>query len=186
MVPDWLLQPLPPGLYGLALVTALLAAYFDCRWRIIPNWLVLSALVLGLVGNLWLRGGRGVALAVGGLLLATMVYFPLYLLKGFGAGDVKLMMALGTVLGPRPWVLLLLFTALFGVGAGVLLAWSKGRLKEVLLRTMILFKELAAWRVPYRTHSELHLHHPDAIRMPHGVAIAVGTVAFVVVMMVGR
>ena len=31
-------DPLPPGLYGLALATALSAAYYDFRSRKIPNW----------------------------------------------------------------------------------------------------------------------------------------------------
>jgi prepilin peptidase CpaA len=183
---NWLPDPLPPGLYGLALTTALVAAYFDIRWRKIPNPLVLAALVMGLVANIWLRGLPGLALGFGGLLLAAVIYFPLYLLKGMGAGDVKLMAALGAIVGPRQWLLLFVFAALFGALAGVLLASAKGKLKTTLLNTGLLFQELAAFRVPHRNHDQLQLHHPDAIRMPHGVAIAVGTVVFVLVMVYGR
>jgi prepilin peptidase CpaA len=83
--------------------------------------------VLGLAANLWLRGLPGLLLAFGGLLLASLIYFPLYLLKGIGAGDVKLMAALGMIVGPYPWLWLFLFSALFSATAGVLLAATKGQ-----------------------------------------------------------
>lgn len=178
-------DPLPAGLYGLALTTALLAAYSDIRWRKIPNAVVLAALVLGLAANLWLRGLPGLLLAFGGLLLASLIYFPLYLLKGIGAGDVKLMAALGMILGPGPWLWLFLFSSLFSATAGVLLAATKGRLREVVGNTGLLIQELAAFRVPHRKHEQLHLHHEKAIRMPHGVAVAVGTALLVWVMASG-
>lgn len=178
-MPITLPDPLPPGLYGLALATAFIAAYFDIRWRRIPNWLVLAGLVVGLAGNLWLRGAPGLLSSLGGLLLASLIYFPLYLLRGMGAGDVKLMAALGVIVGPAPWLWLFLFSSLFSATAGILLAVTKGRLREVLVNVGLLIRELAAFRIPHLKHEQLHLHHEKAIRMPHGVAVAVGTALFV-------
>jgi prepilin peptidase CpaA len=184
-MPISLPDPLPGGLYGLALATAFIAAYFDIRWRRIPNWLVLASLVVGLAGNLWLRGGTGLLLSLGGLLFASLIYFPLYLLKGIGAGDVKLMAALGAILGVKPWVWILLFAAIFGAIAGLVLAAAKGRVREILWNTGLLVRELASFRVPHKRHEQLQLHHEKALRMPHGVAIAVGT-ALLVWLMVTR
>jgi prepilin peptidase CpaA len=183
---NWLPEPLPPGLYGVALTTALVSAYFDIRWRKIPNVWVLAGLVAGLAGNFWLRGLPGLGLSLGGLLLAATIYFPLYLLKGMGAGDVKLMVALGAIVGPRQWLLLLVFASIFGGITGLLIAKSKGRLKTTLLNTGRLVRELASLRVPHEKYDQLQLHHPEAIRMPHGVAVAVGTVIFVLVMVLSR
>lgn len=167
------------------MTTALIAAYHDIRWRKIPNWLVLAALAAGLTGGLWRRGLPGLVATIGGFVLALIIYFPLYLLRGIGAGDVKLMAALGAVVEPRHWLLLFLFAALFGAIAGLLLATAKGKLKTVLLNTGILFRELLAMRVPHRQYDHLQLHHPEALRMPHGVAIAVGTAALVLMVVSG-
>lgn len=183
---SWLPEPLPPGLYGVALTTALIAAYHDIRWRKIPNWLVLAGLAAGLIGNLWLRGLPGLALGLGGFVLASIIYFPLYLLKGIGAGDVKLMAALGMIVGPRQWVLLFLFAALLGMIAGLFLAKAKSRLLTTLKNTGLLVKELAALRTPHEAHEQLQLHHPEALRMPHGVAVAAGTIIFILVMVFSR
>jgi prepilin peptidase CpaA len=183
---NWLPDPLPSGLYGLALATALAAAYYDFRWRKIPNWLILPALVLGLAANLWLRGLPGLALSLGGFLFAAAIYFPIYLLKGIGAGDVKLMMAIATITGPRQWLLILLFTSIFAVFAGLVAAHSKSRVGSVLYNTGLLLKELAMFRVPHKRHEQLDLHHPAAIRNPHGVSAAAGTVLFVLLMMFSR
>lgn len=38
-----------------------------------------------------------------GLLLALAIYLPLYLIRGMGSGDVKLMAAVGALVGPGAW-----------------------------------------------------------------------------------
>lgn len=182
---NWIPEPLPAGLTGLLAVTAAVAAFTDIRWRRIPNWLILPALVMGLIGNLWLRGWPGVLLGLGGFALAALVYVPLFALKGIGAGDVKLMAALGMIVGPKPWLLLLLVTSITAALSGVVLAQTKGRLPEVVWNFLLLVKELASFRVPHRRHEQLQLHHEKAIRMPHGVAVAVGTLVLIVLMHAG-
>jgi prepilin peptidase CpaA len=93
-----------------ALFTAL-AAVIDYRTQKIPNWLTVSAALLGLayqtlapggIGPLWALAGFGVGF---GLLLLP------WMLGGGGMGDVKLLAALGVWLGPL-WIL-----AAFGAGA---------------------------------------------------------------------
>lgn len=101
------------------LLLVLVAAVYDFRFRRIPNWLNASGLVLGFGLNLLLFQSKGLAIAGEGLLLAAAVYLPLYLLRGMGAGDVKLMAAIGSLVGPWPWFQIFLATAILGGVAAV-------------------------------------------------------------------
>jgi len=111
---------------GVALVFVLVATIFDLRTREVPDtipalllgWAVAVA-ALGLDGNGW--GSMLVGLSVG--LLTSGVFFAL---GGLGGGDVKLIAALGAVLGhPAIWTALF-WIALAGGGFS-LIALIRGR-----------------------------------------------------------
>ena len=69
------------------------------RTRRIPNWLTFPAAALGLVAATAAHGGPGTVSSAAGFLVGLALFFPLFFLKGLGAGDVKLMGALGAWLG---------------------------------------------------------------------------------------
>ena len=75
------------------------ACWFDVRTRRIPNWLTFPAAALGLVAATLAHGGHGTVSSAAGFLVGLALFFPLFVLKGLGAGDVKLMGALGAWLG---------------------------------------------------------------------------------------
>jgi len=80
------------------------AAIWDVRQRRVPNWLTLPGLLVGIGLNAFLFESAGLWMALKGLGLAFLIYFPLYLLRGMGAGDVKLMAAVGAIVGrPTGW-----------------------------------------------------------------------------------
>jgi prepilin peptidase CpaA len=79
----------------------LLAAIWDIRFRRIPNWLNVAALLLGLVYQLGFFGVPGLFAAGSGFALGFGTLFVLWLMGGGGAGDVKLLGALGVWLGFR-------------------------------------------------------------------------------------
>ncbi len=104
-----------PSLFRVFLIAFVLAAaIYDIRYRRIPNWLNLSGLVLGFGLNVLFFHMRGAVTASEGLLFAAAVYLPMYMLRGMGAGDVKLMAAVGALVGPSNWILILLATGLVG------------------------------------------------------------------------
>ena len=90
------------------------AGIYDLRYRRIPNWLVLVGLVLGFGLNTFLFGLSGLGLSLKGMGLALLIYFPLYLLRAMGAGDAKLMAAVGAIFGPGNWIMLFMVTAVLG------------------------------------------------------------------------
>lgn len=87
------------------------ASWFDLRERRVPNWLCAAGFALGVALD-W----RGGLLGSG---LALSVYAPLYFLRGVGAGDVKLMAAMGALAGPVNWLGVFAFSSVVSLAAAL-------------------------------------------------------------------
>ena len=98
------------------------AVYTDLRSHRIPNALTFSTLGLGLLVQTLAFGGDGLLQATLGLLTGLAILMPMYLLGGMGAGDVKLMGALGVFLGPWSIFMAAMFTLIAG-GLMGLIVW---------------------------------------------------------------
>lgn len=169
---------MPPHLQILLLALVLAAAAYDLKIRKIPNWLSLSGVVLGVGLNTLRSGVAGLQFALLGSALALLIYFPLFLLRGMGAGDVKLMAAVGALAGPRCWLLIFLATALLGGLASLVLVVHKKRVHATLSNLSTIVFELLRARSPSQKDPALDFRHQQAIGLPHGVLIAIGSVVF--------
>jgi prepilin peptidase CpaA len=158
--------------------TVLVAGVYDLRYRRIPNWLNVSAMSVGLALNLVLFAGHGLILAILGIGCSLLVYIPLYLVRGMGAGDVKLMAAVGAIAGPRNWFGIFLATAILGGFVSLVYILFRRRLRETLWNLTVIVSELVRARVPASRDSRLDIRHTHALRVPHGALIAVGAIAF--------
>lgn len=85
---------------GVLIAIVALAIRWDLLEHRIPNALCGPALLAGVTLNALSDGVPGLWLAISGALAGLAVFLPLYLLKGMGAGDVKLMAAVGSFVGP--------------------------------------------------------------------------------------
>src|SRR5258706_15780646 len=85
--PLWVAAPV------IALVTV--AARADVRTRTIPNLLPFPALLLGIAVHTAFAGPEGFRSSLAGLAIAGGVLLPGWLFRWMGAGDVKLMAAVG-------------------------------------------------------------------------------------------
>jgi len=109
---------------SLALVIA--AAGWDLRRREVPDLIPCAVLACAVVGRLLGSGAGGWLGLCGGLALGLLLTVPLFFLGGLGGGDVKLIAALGAVLGPLGLLSALFWTALAG-GVLAILAALRGR-----------------------------------------------------------
>ena len=156
---------------GSVLLVGLLAAACasDLRTRLIPNRIVLATIAAGVVFAVVANPGiSGLSRAGAGLLTGFAVWFPFYLLRMLGAGDVKLFAASATFLGARGAVEGALYTALFG-GA--------------LALVFMVFSSGFTWTFIRLGHG---VQHPAMLRnapsahgrrMPYALAISAGVLA---------
>lgn len=172
--------PLPLLYRILLLVVAVVAGIYDWRYRRIPNWLVLSGLIAGFSCHCYFGGVPGLFVAAKGFGLAFVIYLVLYLLRGMGAGDVKLMAALGCIAGPTSWFVLFLATAILGAVVAVVMTMAYGRFYSTLWNVGQIVKELASFRAPYKRQPQIDLHHSSALRAPHGTIIAATAILLVI------
>lgn len=136
---------------------AALAVICDLRTRRIPNRLTFPAVALGLVANLTLGGLNGLAKSAVGTLLGAALLFVPFVMGGMGAGDVKMLAAVGALGGP----IFVFRTFYYGSMAGGLIASIL-----IMWRTR-LFSDLA--------HGTLKTSGKQVF--PYGMAIFAGAVA---------
>jgi len=162
-----------------ALVLAVcVAAFYDVRFRRIPNWITLAAFLAGLGLNGWLHGGPGLLLALMGGGLAMLIYFPLYLARGMGAGDVKLMAAVGALAGAGNWLGIFFLTVVSGAVIGLVLVTMQGRLRRTLANLGYLIRQVLFRHLPYLRREELDVRSGKGWGLPHGALAAIGTIEF--------
>ena len=169
---------LPPVTQIILLLIVLPAAVFDVRFRKIPNWLAIAGAILGISLNTFLYGSAGLRMGALGLLVAFGVYFMLYALRAMGAGDVKLMGAVGALVGPANWFGIFVISAVLGGIMALILVLSKGRLQRTLFNVGFILSEMKSGRPAYLGKEELDVKNPKALGLPHGAVIAVGCVFF--------
>jgi prepilin peptidase CpaA len=154
------------------------AALLDLWRRRIPNWLVLTgagfAFALAILsGNLSTVGATAL-----GLLVAFAVYLLLYAIRAVGAGDVKLMAAVGAFTGVRGWFTVFFLSAIAGGIVALIVIIARGRLQQTLRNVTVILSELAHGRAPHAKSPELDVRSSRAMRLPHGFSIALGTLLY--------
>ena len=122
----------PPDV--LLVVLMLVASWTDIRTMKIKNWLTFPLMLTGVVLSFWFlpHGWDGAA----GLLVALLACLPLYRVGPvLSAGDVKMLMAAGALMGPEPVLRAVLFSVALILPVGlVMLTVTRrwGRVREVL------------------------------------------------------
>lgn len=156
-----------------ATVVALIGAGTDIKSRRIPNYLTGPAILAGLLLHTALDGFHGLWTSLVAGLICGGIFLILYLAGGMGAGDVKLITAVGCLAGLSSTAYLLVLTSLVGGVMGVVFALMRGKLKQTLLNVCSLTAHHKA--VGLEPHPDLNVLNADNLRLPYGVAIAAGS-----------
>lgn len=157
-----------------AILSAVLAiaVSYDLRFRRIPNWLTFPAMIAGILYHGYVGGIPALSLSLGGLVVGFALFFIFYMVGGMGAGDVKLMAAIGSLLGPKDVVFAGLYTAIAGGVYAILLMVARKTNREALARYGLMAKSLVSTgHCAYIPQGENEKTTP----LCYGVAIAAGT-----------
>jgi prepilin peptidase CpaA len=153
-------------------VLLILAVIFDLRERRIPNLLTFSYMAGGLAYHFAVEGFAGLIFCVQGLVLGMALLILFYAAGGMGAGDVKLMGAVGCLLGPVHVFYSFIFSALVGGLCSIVVLYRFSVLRSSLERCVsapVDFLRTGYW---YWSPSPAEKKIP---RLCYAVAISLGT-----------
>jgi prepilin peptidase CpaA len=154
--------------FVLAFVAA--AAIADLHWRKIPR----SFSIVGLIVGLGYHAIHGTVLsALAAATLGFLIGLALFRIGAIGGGDVKLLVALGALLGLQRWVLATEIAILAAALMGITQALYRHALGRVIANMGKIAVNLATFGL--QPHPEINVRNPAMIRAPFGVAAAVGT-----------
>jgi len=156
-----------------ALILTLCAGYLDWRTRRIPNWLTVSGFFLGIAINSIFGGWHGAIASLEGAGVGLGLLLPLVLLRGFGAGDWKLMGAIGALMGWRLTLWVLIASVLISAVAGLIQIAITRRMRGTFRNIGKLLKGFVVFGL--RPNPEVSLDNPTLAKMPFGMAVAAAT-----------
>jgi prepilin peptidase CpaA len=149
-----------------------LTSYCDFCWHIIPNFITLPLVAIGIIVNLLILGVHGLGTSAAGGAIGFGCFLLLYYIKAMGAGDVKLIAGVGAVVGGSK-----IFSVLFlTIIAGGLIAILQ---IVITLSQFYVFRALRDRNNKHKSVSPLKTGLKKTI--PYGVAISAGTLASFVI-----
>jgi len=150
------------------ILLALTSFLTDISKKNIYNIQTYPSMAIGLILGYAAGGGHGILMSLAGLFTGLALLFIIFLAGGIGAGDVKLLGAIGALKGTVFVLWTMFFTGLIGgVMAFALLIW-KGRLLSTF-RNLFIFL-----RHPVKAHGDQKPE--ERMYLPYGVAISLGSV----------
>ncbi|MFZ1747218.1 MAG: A24 family peptidase [Nitrospirales bacterium] len=158
-------------LFGLA-IGLVVAAVIDVREGRIPNWLTGSLAVFGIGVNSLEYGWDGFLFSLGGLIMGLVCLIFFYLKGGMGAGDVKLLGAIGTILGPGQVVFAFAFAAMLGGLYSLALLSNQGGMRHAWDRMFLLLATLKVTRTIPVSGAQI----PTEPKLRYALVLGLGTV----------
>jgi prepilin peptidase CpaA len=172
------------------LVALILAALrFDLTKKRIPNFLTFPAILWGLISYIAADGFSGFWFSFTGLLVGLAIFFIPFAMGAMGGGDVKLLGAIGALMGWQFVLSTALLTALAGGVMALAYLIATRRLLRVLKKgagfVLAPFFSFLYYRIQLNIFNRLSIFfatHPkdttEPARMPYGAAIAAGVFLF--------
>jgi prepilin peptidase CpaA len=165
------------ALWILPALLAAIAGYTDYRWRRIPNWLTVPGLLLGIALNSAAWGWRGTKESLLGAGLGLLILLPFVLVRSLGAGDWKLIGAVGAFVGPGQLITILFATLLIAGFMALVLIIGKKRVRQTFRN---IGRMLAAMLTLHLPGEDLTLDNPKASKIPFGVAVAIAVILYAI------
>jgi len=161
------------AIWFLVIGLTLFAAWTDWHARKIPNWLTVSGFLAGIAINTYVHGWHGAKSSLEGAGLALVLLLPLVLLRGLGAGDWKLMGAVGAFVGPVLFVFVLVGSILVSGLMAMILMARTGQVMATLRNLVVLVQGFFSFGL--RPNPKVSLDNPGLLKLPFGVAVAIAT-----------
>ena len=167
--------------WAVVIAACVYAVTIDVRSRRIPNALTLPLWAGGVLWWLLSAGFSGAGEAFGGMAIAGLPFFILWMIGGGGAGDAKMMCAIGTWLGIDNAFIAAVSVGVAGGILSLVYAAGRGRLLPSLVNTVWMTLTLPFVLLGPGSFSERRKLVPasanEPLKTPYSVAMLAGTVA---------
>lgn len=172
---------------GVLILLLVTAAVIDWRTFRIPNWLTLAGMAWGLIYNAThaTSVGAGLAVAAAGLAAGLLLLLPFWVLRVMGAGDVKLMAAIGAFVGFPGVLHAILWSFVIGGVAAVLYALSTRVFRRMASNVGAIVHSMAFAAMAGLRPTPALAGRASVGKLPYGLSIAVGTISWLVARQLG-
>lgn len=151
------------------------ASWIDYKHRRVPNWLNAAIAAVGFAAQVYYFGFQGVWAGLGGALVGFATLIVPWLMHGMGAGDVKLMTAIGIWLGP--WLTFLAFCvgAIAGGVIAIIMILSTGRLWNAYANLATIAQKVSSKSTMFSEFGSAKSFGATSQLLPYGVPLTIGT-----------
>jgi prepilin peptidase CpaA len=158
-------------IHGVLLLALISAGISDVRSSRVPNFITFPLILVGLGFHAIAESGNGILFSVEGLGLGFSLLIGFYVYGGMGAGDVKLLAAVGAVVGPLNVFVGFLFASLLGgLYAVAMMGWHLG-LSRTAERIKIILVSMAFMKV----NVAASLEQTSLPKLRYALVIGLGT-----------
>lgn len=169
---------------SILLLLMLVASWQDYRDYSIRNTLVSAGALMGVSLNTFLSAGVGIVDSLAGCAIGLLLLLPFYMLRMMGAGDVKLMAAVGAFVGSSDILGVFLSTLIAGGVLALIVALHKGMLRRLLNNLTRIFMHILRIDKPRFLQDSSSVSEATAGsigKLPYAIAIAMGTLTFLII-----
>lgn len=172
---------------AILLIAVIIAAIYDIKEKRIPNALTFPSILIGIFLNTVFNGFQGLTFSILGFFTGMALFFIPFALGAMGAGDVKLMGAIGSLMGWRFAVIATFFSAIAGLFVVILYLIYHKKLFYFIRKYFVFFARPIVQFLALSLKSEKldqvhkslflqkHQTTTEKLYVPYGVAIALGT-----------
>ncbi len=170
---------LPQDFWTLAAVVlppaTIYACVIDYREHRVPNWLNAAIAASGFAVQASYHRWAGVGIAMGGLSVGFALLIIPWLMYGMGAGDVKLMAAIGTWLGP--WLTLLgcALGILIGGVMAVIMILVSGKLEGARANFAVIISKCLNKQTVFSEFGSTRSFGSNTTLLPYGIPLTIGS-----------
>lgn len=161
---------------GILIPSTVYASWIDYKERRVPNWLNAAILAAGITAQAFFFGWAGVGTALLGALVGFGVLIGPWLMNGMGAGDVKLMAAIGAWFGA--WMTLVSFCAgaLIGGVIAVVMILASGKLWMAYHNFGTIMVKMSSFNTMFSEFGSAKSFGETSSLLPYGVPLTIGSI----------
>lgn len=153
----------------------LLASWIDYAQRRVPNWLNAALILIGFAVQAAFFGWSGMSTGFLGMLVGFGVLIVPWMMHGMGAGDVKLMAAIGVWLGPLLTLYSFALGAVIGGVTAVVMILSTGRLRMACANFNVIMAKVSNPQTVFSDVGSAKSFGVTSQLLPYGVPLTAGT-----------